>query len=712
MKSRMNERGTNRNNLTYPVLRVSPHFGEAFRPPRDDNDEDSPTDAYQIYRASKDRIMTVSVDWGDGELTNMMDNNASVTLTIRGLGRRPAYQRIVMQEEGMGPSRWLPELSVFWSTVTNPYPEYLATLQIITKSRQQQNHNSASTDLNDGAVILLERNLHVLPPPIDPFRYQLEDILWAHQMKRITPNNNNPSCSNAGYSNGASVSAETNGRRRRRGFGLELETVQLPPDEEHLAHPNTLRATIETTARTQDQNNPLWDRLLLWKVEPDLQVENATPFARLDLWKKLMTAFPDSRSLESLIPLVLGGRQEIAVMPSKAQDIDPNQLQNLSSPEYKSPAPPQELYYEFSTTDDTNQSSHDDYRDADQEIHGFINTILKSDQRSILCPTVSDIGMSASSIHVHVNICHPQAWPPRQSHDNDHRQLLLTRSTLSVVLQWIRFDGVIRQFCEAWMWRDRDLMALHATGPECLYPEVVWKQGTTTTTQSEKALDYWNVAGFVEHVYSAYNHPNGEQQKATSGKDDGNDSDEDSDCWSDDNVDQDDYSGGSLLFGRADPNHDRKDNNRDTTENASPWAQEQLPFFASVFDDEIIRKTLGRKCSLNLLALKKYGTVEMRRMHATLDADFVAAWTRFCVGFVEYFAKDRLASSDENLSLDLVKVCLEEAPDASKGLEQLIKTQNHATMEDLIELLSAGEHPIVSASTFRVLLKNAQKQCS
>lgn len=42
---------------------------------------------------------------------------------------------------------------------------------------------------------------------------------------------------------------------------------------------------------------------------------------------------------------------------------------------------------------------------------------------------------------------------------------------------------------------------------------------------------------------------------------------------------------------------------------------------------------------MNLRALRKYGTVEFRRMHATLDADFVSAWTWFCVGFLELFAR-------------------------------------------------------------------------
>ena len=55
--------------------------------------------------------------------------------------------------------------------------------------------------------------------------------------------------------------------------------------------------------------------------------------------------------------------------------------------------------------------------------------------------------------------------------------------------------------------------------------------------------------------------------------------------------------------------------------------------FDRVFDYDAVKRTLWRNCTINLLALRKYGTVEFRRMHATLDSDFVVAWARFCVAY-------------------------------------------------------------------------------
>ena len=66
-----------------------------------------------------------------------------------------------------------------------------------------------------------------------------------------------------------------------------------------------------------------------------------------------------------------------------------------------------------------------------------------------------------------------------------------------------------------------------------------------------------------------------------------------------------------------------------------------------VFDTEVLVNTilLSRWNSLNLLSLKQYGTIEFRRMHATLDSDFVTAWTWSCVGFVEKFSQPCMFNS-------------------------------------------------------------------
>ena len=47
---------------------------------------------------------------------------------------------------------------------------------------------------------------------------------------------------------------------------------------------------------------------------------------------------------------------------------------------------------------------------------------------------------------------------------------------------------------------------------------------------------------------------------------------------------------------------------------------------------------MGRNCSLNLLSLRRYGTLEVRRFHSTLDSTLAVRWAHFCVAFVDAFA--------------------------------------------------------------------------
>ena len=47
---------------------------------------------------------------------------------------------------------------------------------------------------------------------------------------------------------------------------------------------------------------------------------------------------------------------------------------------------------------------------------------------------------------------------------------------------------------------------------------------------------------------------------------------------------------------------------------------------------------IGRECSLNLNSISKYGTLEVRRFHGTLDSTLLVHWAHFCVAFVEAFS--------------------------------------------------------------------------
>jgi hypothetical protein len=569
-----------------------------------------------------------------------------------------------------------------------------------------------------------------------------------------------------------------------------------------------------------------WDHLLKWNVTYDIQVENATPQARTELYNRcqrsnggsgagLSTTAPAKpshvsksehgegpstgaaldgsggaevagrRVLPTVRDLVLGGDDKL--VGDKYIGLE---RVKLSSPEYKSPAPPDELFYQFplsrldtgsgsgapaprpiadaisclsvssegsgsvssegsasvATTGSGSLAMADSGAavDAASEIRLLFTRVLKHPTESapILCPTISDIGQSASSIHVHVNVRNPAAWPRQPLTAAD--DVPSTRRLLAVVATWIRFDSVIRTFSKPWMWRDRSLAPMFATGPEFMHQEVAWKQGTTPLDEAAAAsLPTYNVPSFFRHVFQTYRC--GVDGADVDGADvDGADVDgADVDgadvvapdtnaaptaspsgmpaCASHMHADASSMLGGPPVGEGRDPaatagavaaatpfpafpqtpqplqdeatqvavGHRKGTTAGNTGSNtgsntggntggntagntgnnvggpvcngnrgSQPTAA-ALPFgaketskqthtddeapsalFARVFDDDVIRSTLFRNCSLNLLALKKYGTVEIRRMHATLDQEFVVAWTRFCVAFVEKVGRD------------------------------------------------------------------------
>jgi hypothetical protein len=126
--------------------------------------------------------------------------------------------------------------------------------------------------------------------------------------------------------------------------------------------------------------------------------------------------------------------------------------------------------------------------------------------------------------------------------------------------------------------------------------------------------------------------------------------------------------------------------------------QKSHSLFDAVFDNEVLMNTISRWNSLNLLSLKQYGTIEFRRMHATLDSDFVSAWTWFCVGFVEKFSQ---ASMFDRYLYPFVGG----AKIMEVGLERLVNAQNHATIEDLHDIMN-GDDPAMPRSAFDKLICN------
>ena len=98
---------------------------------------------------------------------------------------------------------------------------------------------------------------------------------------------------------------------------------------------------------------------------------------------------------------------------------------------------------------------------------------------------------------------------------------------------------------------------------------------------------------------------------------------------------------------------------------------------------------LGRYCSLNLTSVCKYGTVEIRRFHGTLNPTTLCCWSAFCVGFVECF---HACTAETDAILD--------AP-LAQGLAAINRAQESATLQQLRDLMSAH----VGAATFEHLVR-------
>ena len=107
--------------------------------------------------------------------------------------------------------------------------------------------------------------------------------------------------------------------------------------------------------------------------------------------------------------------------------------------------------------------------------------------------------------------------------------------------------------------------------------------------------------------------------------------------------------------------------------------------------------TISRWNSLNLLSLKQYGTIEFRRCHATLNSDFVSAWTWFCVGFVEKISQ---ASMFDTFLYPFIG----DGTSIEVGLQRLVDAQNHATIEDLFIVMCDGKDPYMPRDAFEKLI--------
>ena len=216
-------------------------------------------------------------------------------------------------------------------------------------------------------------------------------------------------------------------------------------------------------------------------------------------------------------------------------------------------------------------------------------------------------------------------------------ELLSARELLRVVLAWVRFVLVTSRFTRAWMWREPSCAPLFATGPE-FTRSVAVEHGDNdeVSTAEPPGAEEWDVPTFLVRVHA-------------------------------------------LLHSAE---------------------------FRALGDDEQVRRLfgedspgrgLGRYCSLNVQSLSKYGTLEMRRFHSTLDGDLIAHWAHFCVSFVEVFrhsrAEDGCYSEEAVLAMPL----------ADEALAALQASQERATVSELMFLL----RDYVDGATGEMLIADA-----
>lgn len=679
-------------NFCYPKLTVSPSYGDAIRYHadfREGHPEINDLESYPIslQRYIKQGTMVAVVDWGpaDSSHRKMLSDfivkactvdsqtleNPIAELTVHSIGCRPAMALLASVASEICVDLTdcsFSEMCISWrdlhsidKSVGNI--EYLVKLNIVHSNTKR---------------IILTRTLHAARPPIGPLKFRLQDIVWAPQLFK----NNEVDSADAiraafhTHFHNTKPAEDTTEMisQRRRGFGLELETVRMPLAESDFesgcfSQQQEFTASVERARRwhlnnislyeneehstTIDHINEMWDKLLLWSVSHDLYVENAAPPSRLDLYSRIRAhlvdkeirsdlAHPENEDFtRALDYLVLGGKP----MPAELLPLTPYDEVPVSqaSPEYKSPLPPNELFHEFPAREDGNDL-------ADASIRLFLEGILKNPSvatKPVVVPLVSDLGQSATSIHVHVNIANPTAWPRLEFDQVSNMER--TQSLLCVVFAWVVFDRVVQNnFCMPNVWRDRSFAPMLPSGPEFVWKELSWEQGSSIPSLNDDGfatdVNTYNFPAWFRHVHMSY----------------------------------------TIVSSKCQVEE-----------------KESTSLFQTVFDHDVMSNTISRWNSLNLLPINSYGTIEFRRMHATLDANFVSAWTWFCVGFVE-----KLCSCDMTMRQKYLLPFVEENISWEQGLERLAEAQNNATIEDLIEIMSNDNDQVLPANTIHVLMGN------
>lgn len=187
----------------------------------------------------------------------------------------------------------------------------------------------------------------------------------------------------------------------------------------------------------------------------------------------------------------------------------------------------------------------------------------------------------------------------------------------------MRFEHVTARLCRSWCWADRWASPLFATGSEFTFNERPLERGEAAHLERAVAND---VPTFFARAHRGVRELEQDEALATG----------------------DEAARVAHLFGEK-------------------------------------RCQLGKYCSLNLLPLHRYGTLEFRRQHASTDETFIVRWARFCVAFVEAFADERLLGTYMGVEVHA-------------GLQRLQAEQQMATTDELSAAL--GEYCEPDALTY------------
>ena len=187
----------------------------------------------------------------------------------------------------------------------------------------------------------------------------------------------------------------------------------------------------------------------------------------------------------------------------------------------------------------------------------------------------------------------------------------------NVVFWWIRFDLVTGCFARPWLWRDHSAAPLYASGAEFEYHEAVWEQGSGLPPSGAVQLGedvrrrQYDVPTFVRAAYAKVRERGYEA-----------------------------------------------------------WTEEEKRVALLEASENLSRYT-----SLNIASpLKRFGTLEFRRFHSTLDAALLARWAHFCVSFVETFREVEWPLLERGESVEDV-------------LAELRVAQEGATAEELMSMM-------------------------